>query len=84
MNMQNYGGIILTGETDWSTRALWHSYQQNRLVAKFELLAKEVMNLALRGLFIHTSKGTCRRILNGADCLTSPLKGGVVLIFYRV
>jgi hypothetical protein len=49
-----------------------------------EELAKEIMNLALRSIFIHTSKGclTCRKILqHGADGFTSPPKKGLLRIF---
>jgi hypothetical protein len=37
-----------TGTPDWSTRALWQSYQQSQLVLKQEELAKEMMNFDLR------------------------------------
>jgi len=83
--MENHGGMISTGETpDSSTRALWKSYQQSHLVAKQEELAKEMMNLALRSIFVHTSKGslTCRKIFrHGADGFTSPPKEGVLRNF---
>jgi hypothetical protein len=49
----------------------------SHLVPKEEL-AKEVMNLALRSIFVYTSKGslTSRKILrHGADGFTSPGHG---------
>jgi hypothetical protein len=44
----------------------------------------EMVNLALRGIFFPTSKGsfTCRKILrHGADGFTSPPREGVLRIF---
>jgi hypothetical protein len=50
---------------DLSTRALEHSYEQSHLVAKQEELVKEMMNVAILSISVHTSKGfiTCRKIL---------------------
>jgi hypothetical protein len=43
MSMENHGGMA--GETpDSSTRAFWHSYQQEELV-------KEMMYFALKSIF---------------------------------
>jgi hypothetical protein len=55
-----------------------------RVVAKQEEMAEEMMNLALRCTFVHTSKGFSagRKILrHGADGFTSPPKEGVLWIF---
>jgi hypothetical protein len=43
------------GTPDFFTRALWQSYYQSPIVPKQEELTKEVMNLALRSIFIRTS-----------------------------
>jgi hypothetical protein len=41
MSVENHGEMISTGKTpDFSTRALWKSYQQNHLVAKREELGE--------------------------------------------
>jgi hypothetical protein len=83
--MENHGGMISTGETpDSSTGAFWKSYQQSRVLAKQEKLAREMMNLAFQSIFAHTSKGslTCRKIfIHGADGFTSPPKEGVLRNF---
>jgi hypothetical protein len=51
MSMENYGGMISTGETaDYSTRTVWQSYQQSHLIAKQEVLAMEMMNFAKRSI----------------------------------
>jgi hypothetical protein len=85
MSLENYGAMILTGETpDSSTTALWKPYQQCHLVAKKEELVKEIMNLAFRNIFVYSSKGslTHREILvHGADGFTSPPKESVLRIF---
>jgi hypothetical protein len=67
---------------DWSTRALWQSYQQSRLVAKQGKVVKEE-NLAYN-IFLSYFKGflSCRKILrHGADSFTFPPKEGVLPIF---
>jgi hypothetical protein len=69
---------------DSSTRPIWKSYQQSYPVAKQEELAKEIMTLAIRSIFFHTSKGslTFRKILrHGTDGFNSLPKEGVLLIF---
>jgi hypothetical protein len=69
---------------DSSTRALWEFYQRSHLVANQDELAREMMNLnlALRIIVIHTSKGSlaCRKILGRAEGFTSPPKEGVLRI----
>jgi hypothetical protein len=65
---------------DSSTRTLCQSYQQGNIVTKQEKLAKQMMNLALRTIFVHTSKDnfTCRKILGyAADGFSSPPKEDV-------
>jgi hypothetical protein len=45
---------------------------------------KEMMNLALQSIFVHTSEGflTCREIVHyGANSFTCPAKEGVLQIF---
>jgi hypothetical protein len=61
---------------DSSTRALWQSYQQSHLLAKHKELAKEITNLVLRIIFVHTSKVslTCLR----GDSFTCSLKESVL------
>jgi hypothetical protein len=46
-------------------------------------LAKENINLALRSIYVYTLKGclTSRKILHGADGITSSPKEGVLRIF---
>jgi hypothetical protein len=56
----------------------------SHLLAKLEELAKEIMDLGLRSIFVHTLKGflTCRKILRlGADGFTSPPYEGLLPIF---
>jgi hypothetical protein len=56
----------------------------SHLVAKQEELAKEMMNLALQRIFVHTVKGslTCPKILwHVADSFTFHPKGSVLWIF---
>jgi hypothetical protein len=55
----------------------------SHLAAKQEELAKEMMNLALQNIFVHTSKGflTCGNILGQADGFISPPKEAVLQIF---
>jgi hypothetical protein len=68
---------------DSSTRALWQSYQQSSITKQKEL-AKEMMDLALRSILVHTWKGylTCRKIFrHGADGFTSPPEEGVLRVF---
>jgi hypothetical protein len=56
MSMDNHGEMMSRGETpDSSTTALWQSYQQSYLVIQEEL-EKEIMNLALRSIFVNRSK----------------------------
>jgi hypothetical protein len=44
MSMENNGGMISTGETpDSSITALWQAYQQSRILAKQEEVAKEMI-----------------------------------------
>jgi hypothetical protein len=77
MSMEKYGGMISTRKTDSSHRALWQSNQQRNLVAMQGEVAKEIMSLALRSIFVHNSKGslTCCKILRHcADGLTCPPK----------
>jgi hypothetical protein len=55
----------------------------SHLVAK-QKLAKEIMNLALQSIFVHTSKvsSTCCKIFqHGATGFTSPLMGSVLWTF---
>jgi hypothetical protein len=69
-------------KTDSSTRVFWQSYQQSPSSNAGEL-TKEIINFALRSIFVHTSKAflTRRKILHGADGFTSIPKEGVMLIF---
>jgi hypothetical protein len=56
----------------------------SHIVAKQEEQAKEIMNLALGSIFVHTSKRflTCCKILrHGADGFASTLNEGVLRIF---
>jgi hypothetical protein len=68
-----------------SSRALWQFYQQSSSINAGETGEEnKTMNLSLRIIFVHTSKGswTCRKILRyGADGFTSPPKEGVLRIF---
>jgi hypothetical protein len=66
---------------DSFNRALLKSYQQNNQV-KQEKLAKEIMNLTLRSICVHTSKGflTCRKTLHVLGGFTYPSKEGVLQI----
>jgi hypothetical protein len=59
----------------------------SHLVTKQEEVAKEIMNLALRSIFVHTSKVffTFRKILrHGANGFTSHPKGAVLRIFIAI
>jgi hypothetical protein len=56
----------------------------SHIVAKQDKLAKDKINVALRCIFVQTSRAsiTCRKILrHGTDVFTSPLKEGVLRIF---
>jgi hypothetical protein len=56
----------------------------SHIAAKQEEQAKKIMNLALRSIFVHTSKWflTCRKILrHGADGFASTPNEGVLRIF---
>jgi hypothetical protein len=69
---------------DTSTRALWQFNQQSYLVIKKKELAKEMMNSALRSIFVYTSEGflTCYKILrHGANGFTSLPKEGMLWNF---
>jgi hypothetical protein len=82
--MQNYGGMILTGQLLIRTSKLYENPTSRQLVAKEEKLAKEIMNLILRSTFSHTSKGSlaCSKILrHEAEGFTSAKKEGVLRIF---
>jgi hypothetical protein len=84
MSMQNYGGMILTGELLIRTSKLYENPTSRQSVAKEGKLAKEIMNLILRSTFSHTSKVslTCSKISrHGADGFTSAKKEGVLRIF---
>jgi quinolinate synthase len=84
MNMENHGGMILTGTTsDMYTRAHWQSYQQRHLVAKQENMTKEMIHLTSQSTFVHISKGslTCPKILQlraNYEYFTYPPKKGVL------
>jgi hypothetical protein len=75
--MENHGGMISTGETPDSSTRLSGKPTSSHLVAKQEELAKKIMNLALRSIFIHTSNGclTFREIL--------PYRGGWLSLPYE-
>jgi hypothetical protein len=69
---------------DSLTGALWQFYQHCHLVAKHEELVKEIINLALRIIFVHTAKGflKCRKILRHvANDFPSLMKKGLLRIF---
>jgi hypothetical protein len=70
-------GIMSTGEIpDLSIRAHWQFSAGEQ--------ARKMINLTLRSIFVHTSKGslTCRKsIRQGVDGFTSPSKEGVLRIF---
>jgi hypothetical protein len=69
---------------DLSTRALWLSYKQSS-GSKQDEWVKEIMNLALQSIFVHTSQViffTCHKILQrGASGFISPLKKCMLWIF---
>jgi hypothetical protein len=68
---------------DSSSRAVWQSYQQSRLVAKQEGFGEENYAFSLQSIFVNASKGslTCRKILqHRADVFTSHPKESVLLI----
>jgi hypothetical protein len=70
---------------DSSTRVRWQSYQQSHIAENREELTKEMMNLALRSIFIHTPQEslTCCKILHRSDGFASPSKGRRAADFYR-
>jgi hypothetical protein len=82
--MENHGGKVATGgKLLILPPKLFGNPTSSHLATKQEDLAKE-MNLALRGVFVHTSKGflTCRKVLwHGANGFTSPPKKDVLRIF---
>jgi hypothetical protein len=57
------------------------NHTSSHLVAQQEELAKEIMNLSVRSIFVNNSKGflTCRKILR--DGFTSPPMEGLLRIF---
>jgi hypothetical protein len=80
MSIEKHGGIISTGELLIRPPELSGNPISNQLVAKQEGPAKE-MKLALRSIFVHTSKGclTWRKILrHGADGFTSRPKESIL------
>jgi hypothetical protein len=81
MSVENHGGMITTGESpDSSTRTLWLCYQQSHQEANHEKLAKKIMNLAVRIILVHTSKGslTCCKILRYRAGGLFPQKEGML------
>jgi hypothetical protein len=87
MSMENHRGMISTGENLWfdNQRDLSGETTSSHLVAKQRNWAKEIINLALRRVFVHTWKGflTCRKILrHGANGFTSTPKEGVLRIIW--
>jgi hypothetical protein len=60
MSMENCGVMVLTWAPDSSTRALWQFCLQRHIVGKQEELAKEMMNLNVKNIFVHTLKGSIK------------------------
>jgi hypothetical protein len=56
--MENHGGMILAGENIICLPELCGNPASSHLVAKQEELVKEVMNLALQSVSVHTLRGS--------------------------
>jgi hypothetical protein len=54
--MENHGGMIPTSETTWFVHQSSLAFLPAVISSKQEEQAKEVLNLALRTIFVHTSK----------------------------
>jgi hypothetical protein len=81
--MENHGGMISTGETPDSSTRFSVKPTSSHLVAKQEELAKKIMNLVLRSIFIHISNCclTFREILpQRGDGFPYPTKEGVLRV----
>jgi hypothetical protein len=84
--MENHGGMISTGKSNSSTRALWQSCQQSYRAAKQEELCAGNDKFCLKKYLFHASRVslTWRKILGqGTDGFTSPTKEGMLLIFIQ-